>query len=66
MGSGKTQNMAIEVHMKALAPIWDLIVMVLNFMAFVWLASFVFIVVFFLYHWVTGKPISMDYDGPDF
>lgn len=53
-------------HMKALAPIWDLIVAVLNFMAFVWLASFIFMIVFFLYHWITGKPISMDYDGPDF
>lgn len=65
MGSRKTQNMALT-YIKMLAPIWNVIVAVLNFMAFVWLASFVFIVVFFLYHWVTGKPISTDYDGPDF
>lgn len=65
MGSRKTQNMALT-YIKTLAPIWNVIVAVLNFMAFVWLASFVFIVVFFLYHWVTGKPISTDYDGPDF
>lgn len=56
----------VMTYMKTLAPIWDVIVTVLNIMAFVWLASVLFLVAFFAYHWITGKPLSTDYDGPDF
>lgn len=56
----------VMTYMKTLAPIWDVVVTVLNIMAFVWLASVLFLVAFFAYHWITGKPLSTDYDGPDF
>lgn len=32
----------------------------------IWATSLFGVIIFFLWHWITGKPIAEDYEGDDF
>lgn len=39
-----------------------LVITVLNIIAGIWIVSIIGLLALACYHWVTGKPMSMDYD----